>query len=357
MKSILEYLNTYFKDLAEIKEMKEEIDLEIISESFQCSILREINSYLEKKRKEDEEKAKTEKYYYRKTPKFKNIFYSGYKSVRWDQITDEMVKEYSKDDAEGVKLAKRICSNRSNSFPGMIILVSNNEKSESKYPGLILHTGWDTYYHSLVSDYCRSIGSSERVKPSEAEDLLTKKFYIVDLSKLLSDNIIVKRRQEKEGMVFQGDTDYYKKIALANYDRYKKYADKIKAEKDANDGVPEKVNEYIKKVMDLVTDFSTDPTRYIKYDHIEYDIQALLEMTSDKKVWNHQRNGQGYISGQDGLLTVFAVYMKAKLSLVKGNAYTSSMDRDRYDQAKKELEEIFKKIDQKISNIETKIAA
>jgi len=61
MKSILEYLNTYFKDLAEIKEMKEEIDSEIISESFQCSILREINSYLEKKRKEDEEKAKTEK--------------------------------------------------------------------------------------------------------------------------------------------------------------------------------------------------------------------------------------------------------------------------------------------------------
>ena len=355
MKSILEYLNEYFKYLNEFEEIRNEIDSEIISESFQSSILREINSYLEKKRKEDLELAKEDKWH-RITPKFKTIFAQGYKAVQWDKITDDMVKEYSKEDAEGVKFAKRICSNRSNSFPGMIILISNNEKAESKYSGLILHTGWTTYYHSLISDYYRKIGSSEAIKPSEVEDFLTKKFYIVDLSKLLTDDIVVKRRQEKEGMVLQGDADYYKKIASANYDRYKKYADKIKAEKDANDGIPEKVNEYMKKVMDLVTDFSTDPTRYIKYDHIEYDIQALLEMTSDKKVWNHGKNG-GYISGQDGLLTVFAVYMKNKLSLVKGNSYTSSFAKSNYDNAKKELEEIFKKIDQKIANIEAKIAA
>ena len=356
MKSILEYLNEYFKYLNEFEEIKNEVDSEMISEAFQSSILREINSYLEKNRKEDEEKAKTEKCYYRKTPKFKNIFYAGYKGIRWDQITDDMAKEYSKDDSEGIKLAKRICSNRSNSFPGMIILISNDEKSESKYPGVIIHTGWDTYYYSLVSSYYKYIGRSERIKPSEVEDLLTKKFYIIDLSKLLSDDIIIKRRQEKEGMVLQGDPDYYKKIASVNYDRYKRYADKIKAEKDANDGIPEKVNEYMKKVMDLVTDFSTDPTRYIKYEHIEYDIQDLLSWTSDKKTWNHGKNG-GYISGKDGLLTVFAVYMKSKLSLVKGNHYSSSWDKDNYDTAKQELEEIFKKIDQKIANIEAKIAA
>lgn len=356
MKSILEYTNNYFKKINEITELKEEIDFEIISESFKCSILKEISSYLSNLRKEDEEKKAKGERIWRKTPRFKDIFGSGYKSVRWDQITDDMAKEYSKDNEEGIKLAKRICSNRSNSIPGMIILISNDENAKFKYPAIILHTGWQIYYHSLISSYYKSIGSSDNIKPSEVEGLLTKRFYIVDLSNLLTDDIIVKRRQEKEGMIIMGDEDYYKKLAIANFDRYKKYANKIKAEKDANDGIPEKVNEYIKKVMELVTDFSTDPVRYIKYDRIEYDIQYLLELTSDKKVWVSTKNG-GVESGKDGLLTLFAIYMKSKLSLIKGGPYASAFAEDDYKKAKKELEEIFNKIDKKISDIETKIAA
>lgn len=347
MRSILEYQHEYF--------LNKNI---IINESFKSSILREISDQLNariKKHKEEDEGKESWRKNGDYSSNFKNVF-SSYNSIEWDKITDDMFKEYSIDDEDGIKQVKRICSNRSNSYPGMIILINNGydgeDKDIPKYLGVMISNGWGNNYYSLISSWRIS---SKNFKPGEAVDFLTKKFLLIDLTNLSASQKQNDRRTAKYGAFMPADEEernnIYKKIADENKARYRQYLAKVKADRDSNDGMAEKVNEYANKALNYVLKASTNP---IKYAKVEWDIKTLLEIIHDEKRWvNHNNRGGGSYAGQDGLLTVYKSYISAKLNKAGGHSY-DYQDKG-YEATKKKLNEIFQKIDDQISKIESKL--
>ena len=352
MKTLLEYIDNnvkVWKNLAIL-------DDEILTESFNCTVLQDINSYLQsviKQDKKNKEAAdKEHRYYYGKGKSFGEIFNYWNAGIQWDKITDDNCIKRDINNDKDKKVVQKICTNRKDSIDGMVILVTDDKDCGYKYPGIILHIYNDIVYYSLISNYSYSIGDKKRLKPSEINGFLTSTFYTIDLTDLLTSKIRSDRASAKSGVIPMGDEHYYIELAKKNLERYKAYAAKIKAERDANDGIPEKINEYTKKVMDIVTEFSKNP---IKYASFEYDIQSLLDTIGDKSyyVGPHGRYDSGH-RGHDGLLVLYSRYVKLKLSQAKGDSYT--YEQQEYKQVKKNINETFILIDKAIDKINEKIS-
>lgn len=336
MKSIFEYLNESL------------LNEQLINEDFSSSILREIKDQFNDRIKDHHEKNALSKYSSNDiSSTFKKIFGSSC-GIAWDKITDDDFKKYSKSDEEGVKLAKRICSERSNSFNGMILLLTDPDRSRfiGKYIGALISIGGGHMYFSFNTTYQIS---SSFIKPSEVESFLTKEFYIIDLRNFLTYEKTRDRRNSQYGTfnLFNDPDDREKEFANMiknNRERYKQYVAKVKAQKDADDGMSEKVNEYVNKILEVATNMSKNPMKYAKF---EYEVGYLIDLLQDERTWNSNGNrGKGYYSGTDGLLLVYKEYIKSKLAQAKGNSY--SFERDSYNNAKKKLEQIFKTIDDKL---------
>lgn len=341
MKTILEYQREYW------------LNKSMITESFKSSILQEIakqlNTIIEINHQYNAENEYSTK---DTTNTFKSIF--GDRRILWDKIADEDCKQCSIDNPDDVKLAKRLMSNRANSFRGMIININSDKDSVFKYTGTLIHGVWDQLvYISLIKlDYRFT---SDNIRPGMVEDYLADKFIIVDLEKYDSKDIQGERSKAKAGAFNVSNSKYfrddaYKRMAERNFERYKQYAAKIKANKDADDGMAEKVTEYAEKIMDVTKKLSKDPMKYVKY---EYDIGYLIDLLHDKKRWvegNRYNKYKGYYSGENGLFILYKEYIQKKLSLAKGDSYSS--ERDSYEASKKALEKLFVKIDEKIKKFD-----
>ena len=309
MKSILEYLKNSF------------IGDSLINESFKCTYLREISKQFNERIKQNHIYNAKDSYNDNDTEStFKYVF--NPEAIAWSELTDDMFYKYTKDDKEGVSKVKGIMSNRKNHFDGIVILLSD---TEPKYRGMFIGTSYDNRYYSFTSSLSWKI-SYKSIKPGDVEEFLTKEFLVADITKLETFD----KRRERSGK---------------NVERYRQYVAKVKAQKDMNDGMAEKVMEYVNKIMSITTKFSADPIKYAKY---EYEVGYLLDSISDKKSWVNSRSsrGGGYYSGSNGLLTVYKEYIKCKLSLAKGNSY--DYERKEYENKKKELEGLFSKLDEKI---------
>ena len=348
MISIVEYLEANKKMHEDFLETMNEIELDMVFESFSCKILQEIRSQLKeirediKARKKEIDATEYEQPWMkpslpRPPQDFKGMFI--YNSIQWDKITDDQVHEFSKDDQAGIKLVKRICSNRSNSIPGVVILKSSDEKY--KFSGLIIKDSWNIKYHSLIGNTYKD---NVEVKPSEAVDYLTDPFWVIEIQESqLSHQIKNDRRSARSGMIKMGDPDEYLKIAKANMERYKRLAEKKRIEQNADDGVYDKVMDYVQKVMNVAEMFSKDP---IKYAQHEYKIQSLLDMLGDRQRYD---SGTRKSNGENGLLYLFNTYLSYKLQLAKGTSYDYT--KESFNRAKKGINELFKKIDKKIYEI------
>lgn len=344
MRHITTYIEHNIKLIEEFKETIAEIDLELVFESFNCTIMKEVGKQIDsirakrKAEKEEIESKTYEKYWMKPSVidppnKFKDLFF--YKHVRWDKITDADVKEYSNDDKEGLKLAKRICSNRTNSVPGVILLASKGE--EYKFSGLIYKTYWDITYISLLSK-----ASNVSLKPTQVVDYLTDKYWVIELTNdLLSADLQKERYNAKSGMLNMGDANQYLEIAKANRERYKKLAEQKRMEKNADDGISDKVMDYVDKVLQICEKFSKDPVKYSSY---EYSIQTLLEYIGDKQTYSSHGT-----SGSNGLMIVYYDYLSSKAKLATGKG--SDSYKKEFEATKNKIYSIFEKIDKKISEI------
>ena len=349
MISIVEYLEHNKMIDEDFRATMLEIELDMVFESFGCSILQEIRDQIQNIRDDVKTKKKeidntTYEYSWMKPSlprppeQFKKLFV--YNSVRWNLIKDDQVHEFSKDDQDGLKLVKRICSNRSNSIPGLVVLANSDEKY--KYSGVIIKDSWNIRYFSLVGT------ASNEVKPSEAQDYLTSKYWVVEiLPEQLSHQIRTDRMKAKSGAIKMGDPDEYVKIAKANMERYRRLAEKKRIEQNADDGMYEKVMSYVEKVMKVAEMFSKDPVKYAQH---EYKIQALLDLLGDRQRYD---SGLRKSNGENGLLYLFNLYLSYKLELAKGTSYSST--KDSFNKAKKSINEVFQKIDKKINEINSNI--
>lgn len=326
MKTILEYIDEYF--------LNQNI---VINESFKSSILKEISDQLNDRIKKHKEEDKGKENWAKNgdySSTFKNIF--NYHNVKWNEITDDMFKEYDEDDPEGIKQVKRIFSNRSTSYPGMIVLLNSNYKEgEPKYLGAMLCSGWDNYYYSFTSSWRIS---GKQFRTSDAEGFLTKKYLLLNLKGFDSSDQQRERSAARNGAFIANNEkerqEIYKNIVKANRERYRQYIAKVRADQDANDGMAEKVQEYCNKVLDIATKLSGNP---IKYAKLEYKIGDLVDYLSNRS------------TGKDGLLTVYKEYIKTKLSRASGRGY--EFEEKSFKAAKKQLEELFTRIDNKITEI------
>lgn len=349
MISIVEYLETNKRMNEDFMETMADIELDMVFESFQCSVLQEIRDQVRKvidntKAKQKEINSKTYEYSWMKPslPKppsdFKKMFINN--SIMWDKITNDQVKEFNKDDQAGIKLVKRICSNRSNSIPGIVLLSSSSD--EYKFSGLIIKDVWNIQYHSLISS------NSNEVKPSESTEYINKvdKFWVIEIhDDQISNNLKIDRARSKQGMIKMGDSNEYLEIAKTNMERYKRLAEKKRIEKNADDGIYEKVMEYVQKVMDIAEKFSKEPMKYVQH---EYKIQSLLDMLGDRQRYD---SGTRRSNGENGLLYLFNIYLSYKFQLAKGTSYNATYTKESFNKAKRGITDIFKKIDAKIEEI------
>ena len=340
MKTILEYQKEYW------------FNNSMITESFKSKILQEISDQLNNRIKKQKEEAEKDDGRYHRSPDisatFKKLFTGKWIGISWSEVSDDIFKEYSKDDTEGIKLVKRITSSRSNSFPGLVILLNTTDPDSPKYRGILIGGGngqSGNDYYSFTNNWSFH---RETFRPSDAEAFLTEKFLFADLTdvkKSYSDKTRERYNNISGALNPLNDADVrefeYKQIAERNRDRYKKYLAKIKADKEANDDYVKKVTEYSQKIFHVAEELSKNPIKYAKY---EYEVSTLLSYLSGKKTWvpSHGRH-QGYYSGKNGLFTILETYLKAKLSMAKGTSYDS--EKTAYDAAKKALDDTFKKID------------
>ncbi|MBQ3415879.1 MAG: hypothetical protein IJH39_11225 [Clostridia bacterium] len=331
MKTILEYLNeNWYKQ-------------SLITESFKSSIIRQIRDQINDITEENHKYNAENKWGSRSTnTTFKSLFGSR-EWIKWSEITDEDFTECTLGDKEATSLIKRATSNRSNSFTALIVLV-NDDETGPKFTGIII-TGYDNYYYSLlVSNY---YFNSDSFRTSAASGYLTKKFYVLDLTKFSTRDIRGERGVKSSGAISNNTKtrdEQYKKIAEKNRDRYKQYVAKVKADKDAEDGMGEKIEEYTKKILEVTIKMSKDPAKYVKH---EYDVAYLLDLLRDERRYvTGKTPKQSYYSGTDGLLTVYKSYISKKLSMSKGDSY--DFERKEYEAAKKKLESIFKTIDERL---------
>lgn len=334
MKSILEYQNEYW------------LNQSLINESFKSSILKEISSQLNDRIKANAETNISDRHASKDTSSnFKYVFDRNY-FVAWDKVTDDMFKEYDGKSDEAIKLAKQMISNRSTSFPGMVILINDYEGDGPKYLGCIVGTTSWPGYISFSSNW--TINAND-IRPSEIPELLTKKVLIANFKDkdVMTGDLKDKRNDSKRNAlaIWKETRDYdYGEILKRNKERYKQYVAKVKAQKDADDGIADKVNEYVNKVLAITTKLSKNPTKYAK---LEYEVGYLLDLLNDKRKYvNGYGRQQGYYSGTNGLLTVFRTYMTTKLSQSKGDSYEH--EKQEYEASKKALQQIFDTIDKKL---------
>ena len=339
MKTILEYQKNYwFNNL-------------MITEAFKSKILQEISDQLNDRIKKQKEEAENDKTHYHRSPDtgatFKKLFV--WTGISWSDITDDMFKEYSSEDPEAIKLAKRITSNRSNSFPGMIILLNTTDPNSPKYRGVLIGAGAGEHGNDYFSFTNSWSFHRESFKPGEVEVFLTKKFLFADLSEIKKAN---REKRNQRYSAISGSLNplnndnmreyQYERIAKENRERYQKYLAKIKADREANDEYVKKVTEYTQKILQISAELSKNPIKYAKY---EYEVDKLLSYLSGRTTWisPHGRGQKGYYSGRNGIITLLETYLKTKLSMAKGNSYDS--EKASYESAKKALDETFTKID------------
>ena len=326
MKHLTDYISTSILMLEDFKQTMAEIELDMVFESFKCSILKEIREQISALRaKEDKSIA---------PDNFSKMF--QYKTIRWDTITDDQVKEYTKDSKDGLKLAKRICSNRSNSVPGIIVNATKDPDDVVKYSSLIQKSNWDIRFYNLVGKNY----ADGTMKPGDIEQALSDKFWIIELrNDQINNESQSQRRDAKSGTIKMGDPNQYADIAKSYLEKYKRLAEKKPVKKDT---ITDKVMEYMDKIISIAETFSKDPVKHSAY---EYSIGTMLNLVGDRCHYDPKHTA----IGQDGLMILYNKYLSYKMKLA--GAEHEASDKKGALEAAKRIKELFSKIDKKIADI------
>ena len=346
-----------------IMELFNEIDNDIICESLNCKILKDLAAQLKKQYEYEKDDNKQDRWGASRpyNQKFKDIF-NGYgsPSVRWDQISDSDFEEIdmrTADPKTQKKTEQKTHKLIQDKFKGMCI-VYNPESKRYEYVffnwGYVIqlfspgNRGADNHAGSRMG--YRANRSWHDLKVNEKLALIKDKIvYFVDLTDKLNQRreLQNKREEDRKGMVLL-DEYSLKRMAENNAKRYKEIVAKNKANRLNNTALLDEAGDLIQKISVLAADVAKNPVE--KADLI-YPVNQLCNYVYDVKryVSNSSRRGYspGYYTGVDGLLPLIMKYTKLLKDLQTSGGY---------EHQRREFDECQKSMKAAIDNIK-KIAA
>lgn len=307
------------------------IDAEIIYESLNCQVLRDLASQLYKGRKEEEEKLDKEyeeekkKYDWARkgTPMnkiFREIF--GNNDIFWNKITDKDIEKYpaTDDEKEQKKIDKKIREVLKGTSK---ILIAQNKDGEFIY----FADNWGSIYNlqkGISYGFHQGSNVSNRrgkVMPQyeKIEMLKGKTIYIISTSVAEMSKLHGERNRAKSGRIML-DPESLKKLAEQNIERYKKILREKRAKNLNDDELLNKVKKIINQVASYATMVAKDP---IRHADLLADVSSLSAWIYDKKSYHQpdRYNKQGYYSGVNGLLPMMMKYISLVKDLSNGGGY------------------------------------
>lgn len=345
-------INLYSKiQDAFINEIFYEIDSNIIVESLNCKVLKELAKQLKQLYDDEKDERNNQKYgsSYNKNKKFKNIFFSEYYSeysigrIQWDKITDDDIKEIdltsasNKEQRKAEQEAHKILQSKSKS----ILLIYDPNKKIYEYAffnwGQIIQLTQDNYISAGErKGYKRPNGKFGDLKVSEKMDLLKGKIlYFIDLTdKLEKYNELKRKRDEDKKGVIYFDEESLQRMAKDNFNRYKEIVAKNKANRLNNTALLNEAGELIEGISKLATYVAKKPID--NADLIEPVNKLCLYIYDIRKYHSPRtRRDNGYYSGINGLLPMIAKYTQLLHNVQKTGGF---------DYQRKELESVQKEM-------------
>ena len=315
-------INLYSKiQDAFVNEIFYEIDSNIIVESLNCKVLKEVAKQLKQQYYDEKDAKNNEKFgSYVKNKMFKNIFALGYSMhrIQWDKITDDDIQEIDlttasdKEQRKAEQEARKVLQTKTRA----IILIYDPNKKLYDYAfcnwGDVLHlTQSNSNNSGDRAGYHGPNGKWHDIKVSEKMDLLKGKIlYFIDLTGKVEkyNELINKRREEKKGMIYF-DEESLKRMAEDNVKRYKEIVAKNKANRLNNTALLDEAGELIEGISKLATEVAKKPID--NADLIE-PVNKLCVYVYDirKYVAPRTRRDNGYYSGVNGLLPLISKYTK-----------------------------------------------
>lgn len=366
MKTLTNFINDII-----IEDEFNKIDSQIVCESLECKILKDLAKQLLNLRNTQKTNIENDRKKYQdahggtwypgldkpNNQTFKNIFGSRYRTqVKWSEITDKDVTVYEPEQYDK-KLEKLIRSVIKQQNDAMII-TQDPETNLFEYvifssDGMMFQLSGDTssngsWYsggnYAGKSTQVRTRGGSRDITQAEKIELTkNKRIYYIDLTGKYDDyrKLWNDRYNSKLGVI-EFDPESLRVIATKNVERYKKIVAQMKAKRENADELLEKCQKVINKVADLAVKVAKDAV--VNADMIE-PVARMTAYIYDKREYHpaDRYTKKGYYSGVNGLLPAILSYTKARQQ-----AATSSIAADSYrkdmEAQKKILEDSLNKI-------------
>lgn len=317
MKQLVELIKEQF-----VYEKLEQINNEIITESLNASILKDLAKQLLDQINNEKKEKENEKYRTIYNKSFKQIF--GEASIPWNEIEDKDIETIDAQTWNEKKLKnanEKLIRSIIKCDKHAIIISRDPETKVFEY--VILNWGNMFYLYPGKGGYWsnKNAGAStgqgggrhyRDLNQREKIDLLNNKtLYIIDVSKYMGQ--MTKKRsdrfQSKQGVI-NFDPESLRRIARDNIERYKKILSQRKATNQNNDKLLDEANEIIKKISNITIQVAKDP---LSYADVISKVATLSKYVYDERryVQGYTRRQQGYYTGVNGLIPLVAKYVEA----------------------------------------------
>lgn len=327
MISLTEFINN-----VQVNEDLSIINAEIISESLNAQVLRDLAKQLKQQGKDKQS--------WTQSKSFADIF--GYLAIEWDKIADsdiEVIPAIEGDDKNRNSVIRKVIQGKEE---GIVI----GQDPETKKFILYICT-WhqpEFLYKPLNIDH-----TYRWRKMTQREQLDFFKGLTVYYINLAGKSARPKRdvRIEAKSGIVHMDENSLKRIAANNVERYQKIIEQNKARALNNDALIDAAKEVIDKTAEISNKLAKDPTRYA--DMI-YNVENLVKACYMTQ--SYTKSGQPI--GINGILPTLMRYTKSLSQAASGQAigeYTTQNIKN----AKDDLEKTVNSANKLIAEIEPKM--
>lgn len=369
MKNINEFIKDYF-----IQEELKEIDSNLVCESFNCQLLKDLAKQLkdqkdnEKKKNDEEYEAKLKEYEkngwgkpYHDTrtysQNFKQIFGGYYGNIEWYKVKDDDISKIpagEKPDKNADKNVRDVLKGKKDA----IILIKDKDDKDFEYVIFSWGNMFDLKgngYHSYPGSRLGS-GHGRSWKDLSQKDKIelcqNKNLYFIDTTNLKVEwsKKHNDRYNQKQGIIMF-DPESLRRIAEENIKRYQEILRKNRAKRENNDELIDECKDIIEKAAQLSTEVAKNPVA--NADLIE-DVSRLSVWIYDKQYTEYVKWEKKYVTrGVPGILPSLISYTKLIKDLSKDGGY--GHQQNELNKVKENLQKAVDQAKQLIEKIEEKM--